>query len=133
MKGSMRAKQRGAALMELAIVLPAMILISTVLIELGGWIRQHLALTEIAYEGARYAAEKPGLTNDDGLVLDRIEILLNRSSIDSLLLQAIVRRVPGPPDEVEIQLRSSFESFSPIGQFLGPVTTTVRSPYLMTS
>lgn len=53
---------RGAAFIEAVLVIPVLLLLIAGMIDIGRWFNMHMAVSRIAYEGARYGASFPGLT-----------------------------------------------------------------------
>jgi Flp pilus assembly protein TadG len=60
-------RQRGAALVELAVVLPLLMLLSLMVMEGGQMIRTHIILNNAAREGARFSAVQDNIGNIAGI------------------------------------------------------------------
>lgn len=59
-------KRRGSTLVEFALVLPMLLLVSMLLIQYGLILNTTITLTHLAREGARYAAVNPVAANPSG-------------------------------------------------------------------
>ncbi len=97
--------QKGATLVESAIVLPFLLMMVVATYDLGGALNQYLILNRIAYEGTRYAATLPGLKIGEFTpaslnpekhteICDRIRALIETSDL--------VERAGYDPDEFSI-------------------------------
>lgn len=60
-----RCPERGTALVELAVLLPFLLLLSLVLMEGGAMIRTHIIINNAAREGARFASQISDMTTAD--------------------------------------------------------------------
>lgn len=60
-------RQRGTALVEFAIVLPLLLLLSLMVMEGGQMIRTHIILNNAAREGARFSAVQDNIGNVAGI------------------------------------------------------------------
>lgn len=74
-KNSRRLSTRGAALPELAIVLPFLVIISIGLIDISRMILQYLELNAISYEGARYASTLGELEQGDFRMFHNLHLI----------------------------------------------------------
>src|SRR5689334_4871566 len=87
-----KENEKGATMLECAIVLPFLAFMIVATYDLGGALNQYLSLTRVVYEGARYAATLPGLevgeytvasgAQNQNQVRDRVVDLLRRSGFD---------------------------------------------------
>ena len=84
--------EKGATLIESAIVLPFLMMMVVATYDLGGALNQYLILNRIVYEGTRYAATLPGLklgsytaqsadSEKHAEIRDRIQSLINTSDL----------------------------------------------------
>lgn len=60
-----KKKHRGSTLIELAIVLPILLILSLGIVQFGVYMNAAVTLTNLSREGARYAATQPN--SDDGI------------------------------------------------------------------
>ena len=99
--GAQSRAQRGAALTELALVLPFLLFTVFGIVEIGRWLNSHLMASRIAFEAVRYAASYPGLDDNQSTmsssdanctsilaghcaVLTRVKWILNRYNAGSI-------------------------------------------------
>ncbi len=57
--GRVQRREQGANLVEMALLLPFLLLIIVGIVDLGGALNRHIAITNAAREGARYGARFP--------------------------------------------------------------------------
>ena len=95
--------QRGAAAVELALVLPLLCTILFGIIEAGRYYNQRVTLTHAAREGARVLA----LTNDSSLAQDRVTGALNGMTGYTPTWSSCPSS-PGPADAAAVTLVKPF-------------------------
>lgn len=151
-----RTPARGAVLIEAALVIPIALLMLFAAIELGRVLTQYLALSRIAYEGARFGSSLPGLL--EGGVYDRlcevgtdpncsqalntlrerIWVLINRNDLpqQQFTITAGLERVI--IDEfsneeallVRVDVTTYADTITPIFGSMIPLKVSLRAPYL---
>jgi Flp pilus assembly protein TadG len=77
-----RKSERGAELVEFALMLPILLVIFAGLWDFGRAYRVHQAITNAAREGVRLAVVPAGV-NQKAAVQDRVKAYLNKSSLDT--------------------------------------------------
>lgn len=116
--GSLR--DRGQSLVEMAVVLPVLLLLVIGMIEFArAWMFQQL-ITNIAREGARLAVIP---TSDQAMVQTRIDALLTAASINPASATVNLTICTGPnctgqSDIVQIQVPYQFSLVGPIANFV---------------
>ena len=130
--------ERGVAMLEFTLVAPFLAMMIVATYDLGSALNQYLALTRVAYEGARYAATLPGLevkatTSVDpdapnhNLVRDRVNYLLSRAGFDSSV--ANVETENRANVTVRVTVVKSYNSF--FGFFNNmPIRVSAEGPFL---
>lgn len=114
-----RTDDRGAAAIEMAIILPILILLGFGVIDLGRVLFTYIAVQEAAQEGAMYGSFIP---DDHSAVRQRVI-----ESVDSPVLEAgeVTVTCPGS-DRLEVGVTHELELLTPLvgGWFGGSVTLT---------
>lgn len=85
--------QRGQALVEMALVLPILLLIVFGIVEFGRIYTYQLQINSIAREGARIAAVS-GKTDDSTIVASMYSKIGGSGSIDGVVKEATITRLP---------------------------------------
>lgn len=118
--------QKGQAMVELALVLPILLLLMMGVIEFGRIYHSYLTITNASREGARVAV----LGKNDTEITNRVNQVT--SSLDLARLQTAVTPAPaartsGVSTTVEVRYNISL-IFSPFGAFVpNPLTITSRT------
>ena len=114
------AGESGAALVEFALVAPALLMLIVAVFEFGDLYRRYQVLTDTAREGARYAAVTP-LTSDRAAdstaAADRVYALLTRQGItpDSVTVRGLRAGSTNPVDvRIVYRHRINLGGFMPI-------------------
>lgn len=114
------ARDRGQSLVEMAVVLPILLLLIIGMVEFArAWMFQQV-ITNIAREGARLAVIP---TSDQAMVQTRIDQLLTAASINPASTTVNLTICSGPfctgqSDIVQIQVPYSFTLIGPIANFV---------------
>jgi uncharacterized protein (UPF0333 family) len=110
-------RERGAAAVEFALVLPILMLIIFGIVDFGRMLNAQITLTEAAREGARATSLVNAAAGDV-----RIDAVLNGMSpvTDSITSCPIT---PGPTDDAEVTLSHEFSFVTPIGLLAGGTAT----------
>jgi len=129
--------ERGAELVEFAIVLPVLLLITMGIVDFGFMFQRYVVLTNAAMEGARVAV-LPGYTTPD--VQARVQEYATNGGIPGTLNPPLVEDVPlpapggatWPGKRVTVTLDYGFNYLGPIAAIFGggggrTVTLTARS------
>lgn len=111
--------RRGAALVEFAIILIILLMLVLGIIDFGLLLKDHLAISQVAREGARFAA----FGNDKGEVLTEIDRWAGNLGLDINLLEADV--IPDPESEKHIIVTVTYSHSTISGGFL-PLADTVQ-------
>lgn len=109
-------KRRGQSLIEFALILPILLIIVVILADMGRAIAAHVALSNAAREGARYAAMHP---EDIAGIRNRVILEYNNTSLSvtgmELLAENIVISFPEgaqtPGSLVRVSARCRFPLF----------------------
>jgi Flp pilus assembly protein TadG len=147
-----KKSERGAELVEFALMLPILLVILAGLWDFGRAYRTYQAITNAAREGARLAVVPAGI-NQTSAVQDRVKAYLNKSSLDTsfmtsgnistyISLQAntpvTVNSPSGPPamvttSRVSVNYPFTFFIFGPVIRLWVPASTLGGSITLRTS
>jgi hypothetical protein len=133
------AARRGLAAVEMALVLPAFLLLVFGIIEVSTIMRSWLTLQEAAETGARYASTGQGL--DEGDRLARVVAETNRllDTLPSGAHEVLVRSWPqsgggavendagGPCQMVEVEVRYAYEPMTAIMERILPDEIDLQS------
>jgi hypothetical protein len=107
-----RNPEKGTALIELAILLPVLLLLVFVAIEGGAMLRTHMVINNAAREGARFGSSIRNMTGAQVTEVVTYYAQMNRVTIAPEEVDYIEEGVPGPN-----------------GTLMGAVHVTVRHPY----
>ncbi|GAB6876054.1 TadE family protein [Thermaerobacter litoralis] len=111
-------RQRGQALVELAVLLPVLLLILMGVLDLGRYVYTGLTVRHAAREGARFGAVHPG---DDAGIRRQVEAAATGLDVAQLAVEVDPepsRRMVGEPLTVEV--RYPFRFITPLAGLLGP-------------
>ncbi len=91
-----RDDETGTALIELALCIPLLVTMFVGIFELSSWLNQYLAVSRLAYEGARYASTVPALQDNSESstvrdVMNRIEHLKVQYSLPATTTSQLTR------------------------------------------
>ena len=143
--------EHGTAMLEFAIVLPFLVFTVFSGIETARALRNYLTLSQVAYEGVRYAASLPGLevgkfdaANVPGStsqqarvrrIIDEIlvEYELSTSAAEVTSEHLAVIADGGPDNRVTIQISANYVPLFSFGFPSIPIQVTATSPYLYPS
>jgi len=109
MRSAQRERERGAAAVEFALVMPILLLLVFAIIDFGRLLNQQITLTEAAREGARATSisnEIEGQARVD-LVLDGI------SPVTTTITPCPI--TPGPTDDAVVNIQHEFSFVTPVG------------------
>jgi len=110
-----RCREKGTALVELAMLLPLLLLLSLVVMEGGAMIRTHVVINNAAREGARFASSTPGMTAADVQL-----VVANYAGMNGVTVAAgEVTFIPADPVP------------GPNGTFISASRVTVQHPYTL--
>ncbi|GAA2529940.1 TadE/TadG family type IV pilus assembly protein [Pilimelia columellifera] len=118
MRATLRFRQgddRGAAAVEMALVLPLLLLMLFGIIDFGRMFNAQIALTEAAREGAR--AESLGAAG-----AARIEAVLGVGVATPVI--ETCPDVPGAEDNATVELTQAFDPVTPLGPMVGGIILT---------
>jgi Flp pilus assembly protein TadG len=126
--------ERGANLVEMAIVLPFLLLLLAGVIDLGRAFYTYLSLTNAVREGARFAAKLPYQDNEDAIV-ELVIARVREEPMQSVPADAIIVEKPiqglGGPKGSPVTVRANL-LFDPIlGPFIGRETITITTEATM--
>ena len=126
-----RAKQtdssiRGAAAVELAVVLPLLLTLVFGIIEFGWVFMVRETLTNASREGCRMAVLQ-GSTEQD--IQDRVAASMNSTGLSTYTVQ-ISRSSPGDPNET-VQVLVPFADVSLLGGYFGPTDFNLGATTVM--
>lgn len=150
----MERKEKGQALVELALTLPLIVVFITGIVDVGRGLTRYMTLTQVAHEGTRYFATLPGLTSqqvtcqfpqnpqqpcpidaDHNLIQQRVTTLLALHQIAPTLesitttVQIVDPNDPTRDDSVHVRITTRYPGVFPA--FAGiPITVEARAPYL---
>jgi Flp pilus assembly protein TadG len=110
-------RQRGTALVELAVVLPLLLLLSLMVMEGGAMIREHIIVNNAAREGARFSS----LPENAGNVAGIKQVVTDYAALN---------RVTIPAGEITVTQTEAIPG--PDGVFMAGSRVTVQHPYTMT-
>ena len=117
MKISHHSHNIGQSLIEMALLLPVMLLLSVVAIDLGRGVYYYSAIYNAAREGARYGIIDP--TDIDG-INDAVKLLTVGLDQGNLSITII----PNPPDPnintIQVKVDYTFELVAPIAKLFAP-------------
>jgi Flp pilus assembly protein TadG len=111
-----RLRERGAAAVEFALVLPILMLIIFGIVDFGRMLNAQITLTEAAREGARATS----LVNAAAGGV-RIDAVLNGMTVTDSITACPIP--PGPTDDAEVTLSHEFNFVTPIGLLAGGTAT----------
>lgn len=129
--GGRRARDRGAAAVEFALVLPLLLLLVFGIIDFGRALNAQLTLTQAAREGVRLAA----LGYPDANVQAQAQAAAPELSGVSVTVAAACAPGAGPAANAEVDLSYSFTFITPVGAIAGliggsgfgsPITLTAQ-------
>ena len=112
-----RHPERGTALVELAVMLPLLLVLSLTVMEGGEMIRTHVVLNNAAREGARFSSLPENVGNVDGIK-------------QVVVAYAAMNRVSISTDEVTVLQDDSVAGAD--GIWMTASRVTVQHPYTMT-
>ncbi|MCB0331898.1 MAG: pilus assembly protein [Bdellovibrionales bacterium] len=117
--------ESGTALVELALCIPLLVTMFVGIFELSAWLNQYLAVSRLAYEGARYASTVPALQDNSESstardVMNRIEQLKVQYSLPETTTSQLTR-TDGSEDNSVLLTVSAPHQFT-----LLPMSTTVN-------
>ncbi|MFQ5593337.1 MAG: TadE family protein [Anaerolineae bacterium] len=114
--------QEGQSLIELALLLPVLVLIMAGMLDLGRAFQAYTVVVNAAREGARYGAYNP---TDSYGILDRVQQEANESGVDlsqSTVIIEMTNVSPGVPIKVTV-----IYQFQPVmGLILGGQSISIR-------
>jgi Flp pilus assembly protein TadG len=111
-----RRPERGTALVELAVMLPLLLLLSLMVMEGGEMIRTHVVINNAAREGARFSSLPENVGNVDGIK-------------QVVAAYAAMNRVTIPVGEVTVLQEDPI--VGPAGIWMTASRVTVQHPYTM--
>ncbi len=117
---------RGAAAVELAVVLPLLLTLVFGIIEFGWVFMVRETLTNSSREGARVAVLQ-GSTEQD--IRDRVAASMNPTGLSTYTVQ-ISRSSPGNPNET-VQVLIPFADVSLLGGYFGPTNFNLGATTVM--
>ncbi len=130
-------KTRGQSLVEMALTLPALLLLILGFVDLGRAVYYYSALGNAVREGARFASVQLDLDTTDGTQQDIDTITRVTSYSVAVPIQATdvqVDRVDdlgnGDPNGIFVMVTASF-TFNPVIPFLNPITLSSESNMLL--
>lgn len=126
-------RERGAALVELAIILPVLIILVLGVIDLGRVFYSYEALVNATREGARYCALHPG---DTPGTTDRVRREINYNLGGTWLVAVNVGATtcpsPGPGKPLSVTATATFDPLTPLIETItGGSTLTISSTATM--
>jgi Flp pilus assembly protein TadG len=113
--GGPRARDRGAAAVEFALVLPLLLLILFAIIDFGRALNAQITLTQAAREGVRLAAEG----YPDGTVEARAQAAAPELNGVNVTVTAACAPGAGPAADAQVNVTYSFSFVTPIGAIAG--------------
>jgi Flp pilus assembly protein TadG len=115
-----RRRDAGAAAVEMALVLPLLVLCCFAVIDLGRLLFTSIALEGAAQEGSMYASFVP---DDDAAVRQRVVESLESPALDPSDVTVVC---PGS-DEIRVEVRHDVELLTPVvGEWFGGTITLTR-------
>lgn len=130
MSASRRTGQTGQAVVELALVLPVLIVLLFGAIEAGRLFFTYVALEEAVHEGATYGAQVP--TDSTGITARVVE-----SSSHQEVQDAVVDPPVCNADDVTVSASTTFPAITPLGSLFAGLFSggsfTVRSTVVATN
>jgi len=132
--------ESGSVLVEFAYTVLFMTALSFAIVDFGGWILEHMRASRIAYEGVRYAAIVPNLSDGDRVplpleVAERVGRIVNKhpqiQAYQSTFSKGLEdnNETEGVGEWVEIQISIPYEfRFFPF--YATSVNARARSAYL---
>lgn len=130
MSTSERAGQAGQALVELAIVLPVLVVLLLGGIEGGRLFFTYVALEEAVHEGATYGAQQPA--DSSGIVARVVE-----SSSQQEVQDATVDMTDCDADDVTVSATTTFPAITPLGSLFAGLFSggsfTIRATVVATN
>lgn len=117
-------KRRGAAIVEMAIVTPLMLMLLLGTIQYGYLFMVRQSIVRAAAEGARVAT-LPGAT--DGEIESAIDVYMSGAGLTGKYSVAIERAVPPDTMTEEVTVSIPFTAVSLVGDFFGSVDGKVLS------
>ncbi|MGA1192397.1 MAG: TadE/TadG family type IV pilus assembly protein [Bdellovibrionota bacterium] len=143
-----QCKGSGTALTEFAIIFPILFVLLLGMVDLCLWLQSHIVLSRIAYEGVRFAAEAPNVSDQSPAVLNRITKLVAEVDPDERIFLSgysaevtVIDLDPNPDNHipgVQVIIRAPFQGQSiPLLHYIPFLGETVHasasSPYLPSS
>jgi Flp pilus assembly protein TadG len=110
-----KARDRGTAVVEFALVLPVLLLIVFGIIDFGRALNAQITLTEAAREGVRLAA----LGYSDAAIQARVAAAAPGLSGVTATVTASCPPGAGPAADAEVDVSYSFSFITPIGAIVG--------------
>lgn len=126
--------EKGAALIEAAVTVPIILLISVGIFEFGRAYQTQQVLTNAAREGARVAVIE-GTTDAD--VRTRVRDYVTRGGLNTLtdgqivVLRAVPLTASSTASSVEINYPFQFMVLNPVVRLVAPTDTTTGAPITM--
>ena len=111
-----RNRQRGTALVELAVVLPLLLLLSLMVMEGGAMIRTHIVLNNAAREGARFSTLEENANKVDEIK----QVVVSYAGMNGVTISA-----------AEVAVNQTVVVPGPNGVFMTASEVTVQHPYTM--
>lgn len=115
----MRSRERGAALVEAALVLPFVILLLMGIVDFGRVFLAEITLNNAVSEGALFGAQFPG---DPGDIQDRVvdagadlELATGDVTVTCVDIDSV--------EHVEVEATADIEMLTPVGQWFGASIT----------
>lgn len=111
-----RTQDRGQSLVELALVLPILLLLLAGVIDVGRILFTYIALTDAAQEGAIFAAHEP---TSSGTIVDRVRTSSNHGEVTSASVLVACTASPAP-GTVSVTVSHRLSLLTPVvSQILG--------------
>lgn len=95
-------RERGATLVEMAVVMPILLLVFIAILESGVAFKDHLAVSQAAKDGVRIAALSGDDSNSDCAVLGGVQSFLATQLPDLVNVQIYVAQTDGTPDPAKV-------------------------------
>ncbi len=125
MMSGKRGKGEGQSLVELALLLPVLILILAAALDVGRAFQTYIVVINAAREGARYATLYP---DDPQAIRDQVINEAATSNID-LSSSAVVIEIGAPGEPVTVTVTYNFEPI--MGQIFGGPTIPIQGSATM--
>lgn len=120
-----RGEGEGQSLVELALLLPTLMLILAAALDVGRAFQAHIVVINAAREGARYAASYP---DDSQAIRDQVINEAAASNID-LSSSAVVIEIGAPGEPVTVTVTYNFQPV--MGQIFGGSTIPIQGSATM--